>query len=219
MAADAPLSRRAVVRAILIALVLAVHGLKAAPLPRPVSEATFKRPETQEELRRWMGLVDALGLPLTQKQVKSISQTVGGQVGRARWRVMKPFKPLFDLTGTGQGWALFATPDSHPQRLEVWIETASGERLVSRRTDRRFDYLGRTLAFRRVRGVYDSVTGKAKPQYTRFCRWVADRAFDDFPEAERVRVQQVRTHTVLPWEAPDPKETVKFVREIPRRKR
>ena len=59
-----------------------------------------------------------------------IDGPVGGRVGRARWRLMRNFKPLFVLTGTGQGWALFATPDSYPQRLEVWIGVGDEERLV-----------------------------------------------------------------------------------------
>ncbi|MFT4623851.1 MAG: hypothetical protein ACI8PZ_002507 [Myxococcota bacterium] len=198
------------VRALLITVVLAVHGLKAAPLPRPISEASFARPENREELRRWMGLVDALGIPLSTAQLKSLSSGIGGKVGRARWRLMRPLKPVFDLTGTGQGWALFATPDSHPQRLEVWIGTAGEERLVSRRCDADYPHLAAALSFRRVRGVYDSVSGKPKPTYRRFTRWVADRTFETFPEAEWVRVEQVRTHTRLPWERADPTETVKF---------
>jgi hypothetical protein len=157
-----------------------------------------------------MGLVDTLGIPLTRDQVKGISQTVGGRVGRARWRLMRHFKPLFVITGTGQGWALFATPDSYPQRLEVWIGVGDEERRVSCRADARYPYLADVFAFRRVRGVFDGVSGKPKGTYRRFTKWVATRALADFPEAEWVRVQQVRTHTVLPWEAPDAMQAVKF---------
>ena len=205
-----PLLSWATARALAIAAVLAVHGLKAAPLPRPMNEASFSRPEVREELQRWMGLVEALGIPLDRSQVKSLVKSIGGPVGRARWRAMKPFRGIFDLTGTGQGWALFATADSHPQRLEVWIGVGDEEVLVSRRADPAYPHLARELAFRRVRGVYDSVKGKPKGTYRRFTRWVAERTFEAYPEAEWVRVQQVRTHTVLPWEKEDGQEVVRY---------
>lgn len=208
---DPVLTPRAWIRAALITLALVVHGIYAAPLPSRVTRADLDSAEGREEVDRWMTFVEGAGIPLTRAQIEETTMAWTGALADLHKALRAPFYDALKLTGTGQAWALFASPDSHPHRLEVYVEEGGVWRPIYRRNHPGLAWRDATFRFRRVRGLYDGSTGKSRVEYWNFTRWVAREALLDFPNATAVRVQMVRTHTVLPWETPDPRETARQV--------
>ena len=190
-------SASAKTRALVIALVLSVHGLMALPLPRPVMRQNS--PGSLQELSNWRGRLGEAGLHVTNEQ---LIDWVGVLSQPMFWRreLLAPMRPVHDLMGVGQGWGFFAVPVTHPRRLEVYAIAGEQETLIFRRLDPKRTWRADWFADRHVRGVYDSVRGR-KPIYRRFVATVAEMAFEDFPEATEVRVQLVRTHTPSPRDA------------------
>lgn len=205
-----PLSTRAWLRALAITCVIAVHGLYAMPSPVRVNRADLDSPEGRDEVTRWLGLLHAVGVSISREELERETMAWTKSLASAHWEMKKPFQPAFRVTGTGQAWALFANPDSHPHRLEVYVREAGVWRPVYRRNHPELDWLDPVFRYRRVRAVYDGSTGKAGAPYWNFTRWVARRAMLEWPDVDAVRVQMVRTHTTLPGEPLDPAEAVRL---------
>ncbi len=206
------------VRAALLLVVVAVNLFAAAPLPKSVKRSQYDTPMAKEELGRWVELLAGIGVDVTPEQLIDASYRSGTALAGFRRAVMSPFDSFFRVTGTGQGWGLFTYPDSFPHRLTVWVrdskeanfqEVFAGLHPVHR-------WNREIFAYRRVRGVYDSQTSKPGSSYDAFARWVADRAFADFPSAEQVRVGFVRGHTTEPGRAEDPETILRHLRTFDR---
>jgi hypothetical protein len=204
------LGLRAWARGAAIAVALVVHGIYAMPAPTRVTRADLDSAEGKEELGRWFALVQGLGLPLTRAEFEDVTMSWSKAGAELHTATRKPFRPFLKFTGTGQAWALFASPDTHPHRLEVYVRREGAWQVVYRRNTADHSWMDATFRYRRVRGVYDGSTGRSGPPYWNFTRWVAKRAMLEWPDVDQVRVQMVRTHTVLPWEPPDPAETVRL---------
>lgn len=182
------------IRAVLLAVLLCGQGILSVPLPLAVVRPNS--PESSSELSNWRNQLEQVGITVTKDElvgwVKQWSQL-------ARWRreLLLPLRPVQDLFGTGQEWGFFAVPVTHPRRLEVYLLDDEGESLLYRRLDPDHTWRAAWFSDRRVRGVYDSVRGR-KPVYQRFVQTVSSDALQTFPEANGVRVQLVRTQTLLP---------------------
>lgn len=192
------------VRAALLAVVIALHGWLALPVPPAVDPGVARRPEVREELDRWHAFLSGLGVQRTKQELLELTVSVTGALSAAHRGAVAPVRPLLKLTKTGQGWALFASPDTHPWRLEAHAKIDGRWQLVFRRLDPDHARLAGPLSFRRVRGVYDS--GSARGTYKSFARWLGNALLDELPEASHVRVRLVRLHVVRPGEPPDRKE-------------
>ena len=189
-----PASPTAKTRAVLIALVLCLHGFMATPLPRPVVRQ--HAPGSLRELANWRDQLAQFGVQVSNEQLVSWVK-LGSAPALWRRTLLTPIRPVHAFTGVGQGWGFFAVPVTHPRRLEVYLLQGDEERLLFRRLDEMYDWRADWFADRHVRGVYDSIRGK-KPTYKRFVRSVATFALEEFPAATGVRVQLVRTQTPHP---------------------
>jgi hypothetical protein len=189
------------VRGASIAVALLVYGFQAAPLPRNVKKSQFESEVGREEMDRWVELFGAVGVRLTRDELSERSFAVSKAISDVRKEALKPFQPWFRLTGTGQGWGLFTYPDTYPHQLRVEIFRDGKWELVYAGLDEEHAWRREQLAFRRVRGVYDSNSTKPGATWDTFADWVAKEALADFPDASRVRVGFVRVHTHAPGEA------------------
>lgn len=202
------------VRAALLALVLAVHGYLALPIPGKVSEASFKHPIADEELARWSGILSGVGIERTPDELKvELIERFGG-LAEARKESIKPIRPLLRLTGTGQAWGLFTYPNSFPHTMHIQLQVDGQWRPLYLPLDPEHDWNKRLFVFRRIRGVYDDNANNARQSYDNFVDWVALMALREHPEASAVQVHYVRGHVTLPGEPKDPstKEKHKRVR-------
>jgi len=155
-------------------------------------------PDSLRELSNWRNRLDDAGVRVTNDQLVAWVR-MWSQPTLWRRDLLTPLRPLHDFMGVGQGWGFFAVPVTHPRRLEVYAIDGEQEVLIYRRLDPAHDWRAAWFSDRHVRGVYDSIRGR-KPTYRRFVGSVADMAFKDFPDADKVRVQLVRTQT------PDPRQ-------------
>lgn len=205
------------VRAVVIALVLVVNGVAASPLPKSVKRSQFDTPIAIEELDRWVGISQTVGVPLTRAELTEHAYTIGKFFADLRGSLLGPFKGWFRVTGTGQGWGLFTYPDSYPHQLVVEVRPADGEwRPVYTALDPDAAWRRSSLVYRRVRGVYDGNTRKPGASYDNFAAWLGKHALADFPDAAEARVGFVRTHSTMPDKEPDPERLPKFHRVVKR---
>lgn len=196
-------------RAGLIALTLFVHTCAALPIPRPIRADDLRTPTAQDELALWIGLLGKIGVDASGDDLVSLVNVIGQACVDTKAAIMGPFRPLLRVTGTGQAWALFAYPERYPNMLQIEVREPSGDwTLVYGATSPDHTFLAEQLAFRRVRGVYDTAAAKGSPGkgYDRFVDWVAREAFARWPEATDVRVKMLQRRVNLPSEIPDEAE-------------
>ncbi len=208
-------------RALLLAVGLFFHGLAAAPVPHVVTRSDLANPVSAEEVAAWARRLGALGWTVTPAELGEQVIAVTGWIGRGHRALQAPARPLFELTGTDQGWALFANPDTHPARLQIRVRRAGSDEweVLFQHLDPDADWWSGALTYRRLRGVYDAGGYGAKPRkpYQRFARWVGRRVLAERPDVTQVEVRTLRTHTTLPGEPPDPAFEVRHVVPVSRR--
>ncbi|MCK6502339.1 hypothetical protein L6R53_02895 [Myxococcota bacterium] len=191
-----PLRPWPVLRALLIALVLLVHGTKALPWP-DVRERDLSYGVAQDELERWAGVLGGVGIPLSAAQLSERVLDLGRASAAAQRALHGPFRPLLRLTGTGQAWGLFAYPDPYAGRLvvssrQVQDDGQPGPWQERYRAPGQGDpWLVARLENRRIRGVYDDNGDRPKPGgfYDPFCDWVAVEIMAREPAVVEVEVR------------------------------
>lgn len=203
------------VRAALIAAAMLVHGCAAMPLPRALRPQDQKSAYAQEEIARWLGILHTLGVDLGADELVSMVNEVGETATSTRKTLLTPVAWALRLTGTGQSWALFAYPDQYPNRLELEVRSGKGDwETVFRAGDPQVQLLGDAITFRRVRGVYDTVSTRSSPGkvYDRFADWVGREVLAARLDADEVRVKMVQFRVTLPGEDDDQEEKTRLVR-------
>lgn len=185
------------VRAVLVAL----HVVSVVVLSLPKSsvianERAWESKNAQAEFRHW---AQRLGTEpeVFQARLWSFAQSAG----RARDQVGKPFQVYADLSGTGQGWQMFATPQKVPAELHLDVEVdGRWKALVRPRDTRSMWRRGQRTQnrFRKVLGRFARTF--YRPRYEGLARWLATEAAVDFPEVTRVRVRLWRYRTLPPQE-------------------
>ncbi len=190
------------VRAGLLLLVIGAHLLVALPIGPRVTRSSLKSEVGQSEVDVWMRLAGPLGF--TRDGFEETVLTWSDRLVTTDEVITAPVRAVLRVFRQGQSWGLFAGTDRTPQRIEVRGKTADGtEVLLYRRLDRDHSFLRPWLDFRRVRGVYDLSGKSVPPRYKNFCSWVAERAFEAYPELVEVTVTQVQIEVRLPSEPPD----------------
>lgn len=205
------------IRASLLLAVISVVGLSALPLPPPITQRDLNNPVIAADVDMWVALLQGVGLHLTREQLVSGVEALTVTPLRTRRALLKPVRPFFKATATGQGWGLFSVPDTRPNGLLVEGRTTSSEdwRPLYDARDPAHRWLSSTLHYRRVIGVYGAINNR--PRYwTPFVGWVAEQALADHPELAAVRVLLVRTQVSLPGEPPPEYRKERFAIEVPR---
>jgi hypothetical protein len=196
---DAP-SRRAQLRAAALALVVLVHGIQVAPLPHQVHASELKDPVAREEVGRWSERLTALGYTIGPDELGERVVEVTERISAVHRGLTRPFRPWFLWTGTNQGWALFANPDTHPSRLRIDGIGPDGRVVLFLSGDPEHDELLRYMKHRRLRPVFDAAGVRRRPNgaYRRLFEWLWTRVSADHPELTGMEVVLLETHPVLP---------------------
>lgn len=194
------MSAWAQVRAGLLAVVIVINGIAALPIPHSIKRSSFEEAVAVEELAAQRVLLAKIGISLTAQEWEDVLFASGSAWVKVYEWTVKPFNPLLRITGTGQSWGLFTYPDTHPHRLIVEVrEGADGPwREIYAGLHPEHRWKRELLAYRRVRGVYDSQTSKPGASWKNLTRWLARQAMTEDPEIAAVRVAFRRFHTVAP---------------------
>jgi len=159
-------------------------------------------PDSLEEVRRWTSALNSIGIGVSEEGLMNFSYKAGEIASNSRSTLLKPFRPLFRTTGTGQGWGLFTHPDRFPDHLEIYGKGENGWQMIYQAFDEEHDFLAEQIAYRRIRGIWDGSANKPKASYNNFVDWVAREAFESDPGLQSIRVQFRRSRTVTPGQAP-----------------
>lgn len=201
-------------RAALLTVVVFVHLVLAAPVPHVVTVNDLRKEASKRELRAWSERLGAVGIALGPEELGVEVRRWTGWIGGTHRALKAPYSRVRRWTGTSQGWALFAVPAAHPPRFEIRIRrkgSRDGE-TVFLHLDPEHDWWRERLVYRRLRGLWNEAGHGRRPSgvYRRFARWIADRAFEEFPDATFVTVRQLVTHTPLPGDPPDDSTTPRY---------
>jgi hypothetical protein len=200
------------VRAALIAAALLAHCVHALPLPPELTAADVQEEWRQHDIRMWQGWLGSMGISVTEEQLEDLLLRSTQWSDKVDDTLEAPFDPVFDLLAIDQAWALFASATTRPDRLVVEVQRGETWEVVFRRLDPCCTWRDPVLRYRRIRGIWDGQKQSPRPAYRRLSRWIAEEAFGDFPDVDSVRVSLERTHTVYPWEEPDPNVEVRLQR-------
>ncbi len=189
------------------AALIAVHvlAITLAALPAPVggmNRKAWSEPTVQEEFASWTARLNGAGLDLTQAELEDQLWTVAVVVMDVRGTVLAPFRPYYQLCGTTQPWRMFVAPHRFPSRLQVRVREGRGPwKVVYQVRSDEHDWNRAQLDTDRVRSAvfrYGWPTYGAT--YQHFARWLADRAFEDFPDASQVEIRFLDHRTPSPAE-------------------
>jgi hypothetical protein len=185
-------------RAAAVLLAGAVALLGSVPMPGPSSRGTLTHPDTRQELADWVGLLANVGL---RTDIDALGEQVFavGQAARTarRWTVGW-FDPVIRLTGTNQGWGLFAYPRTRPFRLEIVVRRGRGPfEPVYVALDPERDWRAGWLQFRRVRALV-APARRPPSTYEPVVTAVAERLFAEDPTIAEVRVHFVQLRVAPP---------------------
>ena len=209
-----PTKRWPQIRATILTVVIAINLVVAVPWGPRITENTIKKPIAQDEITNWLAFVQGLGVQMSQEAFEGWVIWTSNAIADVDQALVAPTKPFRRITGTGQAWALFATPDSRPAAIEISGRNGDeGEfELLFRRHDPAHTMLGDHLSFRRMRGIYDGQSAKPGRAYRNFNRWVAQSVFALRPDLDRVQAAFRRRHTVPPTQPPDPEVKIEHAR-------
>ena len=104
-------------RGILLAIVIAIHGFAALPIPHSIKPSMMQSPLARTEIERWSKLLSRVGIDRDVTQIQANAILIGTRLASLRKTILTPVSPLFRYTGTGQGWSFFNTPDAYPDQL------------------------------------------------------------------------------------------------------
>lgn len=207
-------SRAAALRALAITAVLVIHGLFALPVPDVLTERDLAAPDAREETARWRDGLSAIGVDVDAETFDRWLLTWSARIAGPFRAIKRRLRPALTLTGTGQGWPLFAVPLTTPSHFEVLAVTPTGRVRMYRTLDADHAWRAPQLRHRRVRGLWDAE--RAGPGYEGLTRWIAAGVLADRADATAVIVRLLRVHTTLPGAPADPAETPHRGRRVTR---
>lgn len=182
------------VRAAFVAFHVVAMALSAVPTPEGgMSRANWADETVQAEIAAWAGRFGAEPKAFEERLWSFATVYVAGYR-----KLMTPFDPYEELTGTGQNWKMFVAPHKYPTRLQISGRAGDGEWRVLfeegsptatwRRGLLRTERL-RASTFRWGWSTYASAWSKG-------CTSLAKLAFEDDPSLSSVRCRM--------WKAPSP---------------
>ena len=214
-----PPSRRAQLRAAIIAYFVFFNLLAALPTLGTPSAERLEQPYEQQELRRWARLFAAFGVEVQPQWLAQVYLLIASSLAEARAVALRPIDGWMSLTQTGQSWRLFGTPDEYRSVLRISAYSVApeaatapgaaaqgGEReevlYESGNPERRWN--APLLEYRRIRAAYNPSRSGPPATYAGLGQRLSEQIFASLPHVARVRIVLDRSRVVVPGEAPDP---------------
>lgn len=196
------------VRAALIALHLFAITLMAIPAPDGgMNRSAWADPTVQGEFQAWSGRLNALGIDVDPPALEAWAWEFAQRWVSGREAVLAPFMPYYRHCGTWQSWRMFVAPHRYPTRLHIDVQEGGAWRPVyaSRSTEHR--WRAHQLDHDRTHAaVFRFGWRHFRRHYQQFGQWIASRAAEDFPDAERVRIRFWKFRTASPEEVRERRE-------------
>lgn len=164
------------------------------------SARLWRAPNVQREFEHWSRRARSLGWDVSPTEFEERLRAFTFRYLAARDVAIAPFEAYAGATGTMQGWAMFATPQTDPTWLTLEIRETSGDfRTIYRERSDSLDWMRRQLDHNRLRKLEGRLArGASAGTYRRLVNWLARRAAADFPEAVEMRARVERRTTPAP---------------------
>jgi hypothetical protein len=201
--------RWAHLRAALIAMHLLAITLMALPNPGSgLQRSAWKDPTVQQEFGVWRGRLAAVGWAMDPDEFEQFLWSQATRYHQARKEVLSPFDWYYRYFGTWQSWRMFVAPHRFPARLEIQIDAGDGAW--------KSIYVARSPTYTWNREQFDHERFRAavfrygwpayKRTWSQFAVWAAGRVFDDYPDAQAVRLRFYKYRSLSPAEVLDGKQ-------------
>lgn len=161
--------------------------------------ARWKTDNARADLRQMAQRLRGWGWDIDEHGLERALWSAGDAYLRVQQPVAAPFEVYAELTGSRQGWTMFASPQRHPAELHVDVEQGGRwQPLYRPHSDAhawnrdQFEH----NRFRKFLGRF--ARGFRRQHYDEAARWVAAKAAREHPEASRVRVRLWRYGTLPP---------------------
>lgn len=193
-------STGAQLRTVLVGVHILAVTLMALPAPGgAMSRSAWKEPTVQAEFAAWRARLASWGWETTPTEFEDGLWEVSVNLMRGREVVLAPFDPYYRYCGTWQSWRMFVAPHTHPSRLYVDVLREDDWEPVYVGRSAEHDWMATFFDHDRVRSAtFRYAWRKYAGTYTPFTKWIAKRAAEDFPAAEKVRVRYQKGPTPSP---------------------
>ncbi|MCH9686875.1 MAG: hypothetical protein K0V04_35905 [Deltaproteobacteria bacterium] len=188
------------IRAVLIGL----HVLSLAVLSLPNASAVHDRrrwrtANAQADLEQWTKRLQGWGFDTDKRRLAQSLWSIGGAYLTVQRPIVTPFAWYARVSGSRQGWHMFASPQRHPAELHVEIERDGAWVLIYRPHSDEHAWNREQFEHNRFRKFLGRFArGFIQSDYEHTARWVAARAAADHPAATQVRVRLYRYQTLPP---------------------
>lgn len=195
--------RWAHLRAVLIATHLVAITLMALPNPGSgLQRSAWKDATVQQEFGVWRGRLAALGWELEPAEFEQFLWSNAMAFHKGRKAVIAPFDWYYRYCGTWQSWRMFVAPHRYPARLEIAIDRGDGtwDAIYQARSPT-LNWNREQLDHERLRAAVFRYGWPAyKRTWTQFAIWNAGKIFEDYPEAQAVRLRFFKYRSPSPAE-------------------
>jgi hypothetical protein len=183
---------------------IALHVLSLVVLSLPDEGAVhqpqrWKADNARADLRQWAQRLTAWGWPTDEHQLERSLRSTADAYLQVQRPLAAPFDAYAELTGSRQGWSMFASPQRHPAELHVDVERQGEWQPLYRPQSPEHAWNRAQFEHNRFRKFLGRFArGFYRKHYDEAARWVATRAAHEHPQATRVRVQLYRYATLPP---------------------
>jgi len=206
-------------RALVLSALIVWNVIGAYPTPGDVTEEKLREGVAKKELDRWVARLRSFGFDTDAERLGRSYAGFANGLNAVRNVVMSPVQPFMDVTGTQQGWRLFALPNERPHVLRVTGQRRGKRRVLYETWSPSRTFLASTLEFRRIRALYNPSSSGPPNTYDAFAKRLSERVFELKPELDSVTISLERRHTTLPGEPEDTTREERFVQVIPKNPR
>ena len=171
-----------------------VTTLQAIPLPQKVMTAgNLTRSGAEDSAEAWLAPLVASGVLADEEAGLAWLLELNNTIVQTRRKVLDPFRPYYNLTGTGQSWHMFSSVRPLGARLQIYLQDEPGgvwRPLYVEHSWHRWQWrLLNQERVRTVRSYFSKHNGLYRDTYDRLAAHLAREAAAEFPEAHALRVQ------------------------------
>lgn len=183
---------------------IALHVLSLVVLSLPNAGAIhepsrWKTANARADLRSMAQRLSAWGWSTDEHELARTLWSAGDAYLQVQRPLAAPFEIYAELSGSRQGWSMFASPQRHPAELHVDLELDGQWQPLYRPRDDAHAWHRDQFEHNRFRKFLGRFArGFHRKHYDEAAAWVAAQALHEHPEATRVRVRLHRYATLPP---------------------
>jgi hypothetical protein len=170
------------------------------PAPAGVTNRShWKDPSVKDELHTAATRARSLGIELSDAEFEELIFQVAKKYNSFRKVFTAPFKPYAKYCGVRQSWRMFSAPHRYPTIFSVDVSENGKWRPVYEARSEEYTWMRERFDHHRMRRIlFLHGWKKYRRSYRGFSQWLGTQAIRDFPEAQRIRIQQLKKKSRSP---------------------